>query len=390
MIKIKRYKAEDLIKNKFYEMPKFLLYNEFKGLSYGAKILYVLLKDRHKLSMKNNWVDKYGYIYLIYTRKDMAKMLNCSEHSSIKYAKELIKYKLIEEDRIGYNQSNRIYLTEITIDIYSKHTDIKDMNKLQYGHEESSCPDMKKVQPNKNNFNNNNSTKNKSVCSESKDEQSFEQKTETDRQTDIDIKNDLLEKVNINLKNDKKKDSSANTNENLKNDNKNCLGKDLKINTLSYPINFIKQHFKFNELISQPPIQDEIFAELHKILNYKSQTIKIGAKIQDEDIEIFKQKLMKLTPEDIQNVVNKVLEVANKEYVQHPDLLIRTKIYYQFKSSIKALSKNNAKRKPKEPIPTVNNIPQVPQERNYEQREYTSEYLESFYENYWDKHTKPE
>jgi len=37
------------------------------GLSLGPKLMYSILRDRLDLSIKNNWKDKKGYIYLIFS-----------------------------------------------------------------------------------------------------------------------------------------------------------------------------------------------------------------------------------------------------------------------------------------------------------------------------------
>ncbi len=66
-----RYTVNDIENSQFYQMPKFLFRGEFKDLSNNARVLYCHLKDRHKLSMKNKWINKDNEVYLIYTREDM-------------------------------------------------------------------------------------------------------------------------------------------------------------------------------------------------------------------------------------------------------------------------------------------------------------------------------
>ncbi len=117
-----RYKVNDVINNRFYQMPKFLFEDEFKPLSNDARVLYSLLRDRHDLSIVNGWVNENNEVYLIYTRNDMADMLGCSQPTLRKAIKELTEYGLMEEERLGLNRPNRIYLTSVALGI----TGLKD------------------------------------------------------------------------------------------------------------------------------------------------------------------------------------------------------------------------------------------------------------------------
>ena len=100
----------------FYKIPKFLWADEFKGLSNDAKVLYALLRDRCDLSKKNDWVDDYGRVFLIYTREEMGGMLEASKTKTLKSVKELLKHKLIFEKRNGLNKPNWIYINDVYIE----------------------------------------------------------------------------------------------------------------------------------------------------------------------------------------------------------------------------------------------------------------------------------
>ena len=104
----------DVMANRFYQLPKFLFDPEFKGLSNDARVLYALLRDRHELSIKNGWVDEEGYVYLIFKREDMEKLLGVSDKTVIKAINNLKKYNLIEEQRLGQGRADRIYLLAVT------------------------------------------------------------------------------------------------------------------------------------------------------------------------------------------------------------------------------------------------------------------------------------
>ena len=47
----------------YYQFPKFLLE---LPLSQNAKILYMLLYDRARISQKNHWLNEDGYVYFVF------------------------------------------------------------------------------------------------------------------------------------------------------------------------------------------------------------------------------------------------------------------------------------------------------------------------------------
>lgn len=115
---MKKYKINQYRMNQFIQVPKELFDNQrYKKLSCYSKLLYGLLLDRMELSRKNNWVNKKDEIYLIYTRKQIQDKLNISDKTCTKVFKELKQAKLIEEERIGLNKPNRIYVGHINYDL---------------------------------------------------------------------------------------------------------------------------------------------------------------------------------------------------------------------------------------------------------------------------------
>lgn len=54
-------------------------------------MLYAILKDRHSLSVANNWVDKNNYIYVYCSRLEMAKLLKISQ-PTVKKAFDLLVF----------------------------------------------------------------------------------------------------------------------------------------------------------------------------------------------------------------------------------------------------------------------------------------------------------
>lgn len=73
----KRVNLTDAINEQFLKMQKFLFIEPFHSqLSNDAKLLYSYLADRHQLSVKNNWVDENGDVFIYCTREAMGKVLN--------------------------------------------------------------------------------------------------------------------------------------------------------------------------------------------------------------------------------------------------------------------------------------------------------------------------
>jgi len=76
----------------------------------GAKLMYSILRDRLDVSIKNEWEDEKGYIYLVFSLKELLNLLEIDEKTVIKYKKALVKYKLIFDKRVGQGNPNRIYV----------------------------------------------------------------------------------------------------------------------------------------------------------------------------------------------------------------------------------------------------------------------------------------
>lgn len=114
---MQRYKANEIRRHKFIQVPKELFYNKrYKNISNDAKVLYGLLLDRLELSEKNNWVNENNEIYLIFTRSEVQKLINISGKTSTKIFKELKDVGLIYEERQGLKKPNLIYVGHIIYD----------------------------------------------------------------------------------------------------------------------------------------------------------------------------------------------------------------------------------------------------------------------------------
>ncbi len=124
---MKRISIADVKNTEFYQMPKWVM--ELKDLSNDAKIAYMLLRDRHSLSIQNDWIDKSGNVFLFYTREKLSEILNCKNDKVIKVMKELKEHGLIEEKRQGQGKPNMIYLSTISVDDTMKSEKPKSGNR---------------------------------------------------------------------------------------------------------------------------------------------------------------------------------------------------------------------------------------------------------------------
>ncbi|OAW43013.1 replication initiator protein A, partial [Staphylococcus epidermidis] len=96
--------------------------------------MYALLKDRFELSLQNEWVDKNNNIYFIFSNKHLCEYLGYAEQKIIKLKKELIKFNLLTQERVGLNKPNRLYLLKPNYDIEASH--IKELPNSQFQNNE--------------------------------------------------------------------------------------------------------------------------------------------------------------------------------------------------------------------------------------------------------------
>lgn len=106
---------------RFYAVPKILFESEYyKGMRLDTKFAYSVLKDRLSLSLKNNWIDEEGYIFLMYSNPKLMEILNCSKSTLLRIKKQLSEYGLIREVQQSTSKSgnlaNRIYLGQLKDD----------------------------------------------------------------------------------------------------------------------------------------------------------------------------------------------------------------------------------------------------------------------------------
>ena len=95
----------------FFRIPKALFQEQrFQDLSTDAKTLYGILLDRMSLSVKNEWFDKKGRVFIIFTIEDVKRTLRCSDNKATRLLRELEEFGLIERKRRGQGKPCLVYV----------------------------------------------------------------------------------------------------------------------------------------------------------------------------------------------------------------------------------------------------------------------------------------
>ena len=98
----------------FYRVPKILFTAEaFDHLSTDAKLLYGILLDRMQLSVKNNWIDEDGKVFIYYPRQNIMDALTCGNKKAGQLLAELDERNgigLITRIHQGLGKPDKIYV----------------------------------------------------------------------------------------------------------------------------------------------------------------------------------------------------------------------------------------------------------------------------------------
>ena len=95
----------------FFRIPKALFQEQrFQDLSTDAKTLYGILLDRMSLSVRNEWFDKKGRVFIIFTIEDVKRALCCADNKATKLLRELEEFGLIERKRRGQGKPCLVYV----------------------------------------------------------------------------------------------------------------------------------------------------------------------------------------------------------------------------------------------------------------------------------------
>lgn len=107
----------------FIRVPKLLFTDDrFRELTSDAKILYGLLLDRMSLSVENNWFDKHGRVYIIYTIEEIEKTFSCANGKAGKTLKQLVDIGLVDRTYQGQGKASLLYVKRILSDMSKSHS----------------------------------------------------------------------------------------------------------------------------------------------------------------------------------------------------------------------------------------------------------------------------
>lgn len=102
----------------YFRIPcQLITHPRFKHLSTDSKLLYEMLLDRMSLSIKNEWYDDTGRVYIYYTVDEVCSNLNCGRDKAMRLLAELDTGKgvgLIERKKQGQGKPTRIYVKRFT------------------------------------------------------------------------------------------------------------------------------------------------------------------------------------------------------------------------------------------------------------------------------------
>ena len=102
----------------YYRIPRLLVTGaQFKFLSTDAKLLYGLMLDRMGLSLKNQWYDAVGRVFIYYPLEEIMEALNCGHNKAVRLLAELDKSSgigLIERVKQGQGKPAIIYVKRFT------------------------------------------------------------------------------------------------------------------------------------------------------------------------------------------------------------------------------------------------------------------------------------
>ena len=133
----------------FFRIPKALFQEQrFQDLSTDAKTLYGILLDRMSLSVKNEWFDKKGRVFIIFTIEDVKRTLRCADNKATRLLRELEKFGLIERKRRGQGKPCLVYVKNFSAE--SSKESVKNRENHESGSPKIACQDPPKSRCNKN------------------------------------------------------------------------------------------------------------------------------------------------------------------------------------------------------------------------------------------------
>ena len=124
----------------FFRIPKALFQElRFQNLSTDAKTLYGILLDRMSLSVKNEWFDTKGRVFIIFTIEDVKRTLRCADNKATRLLRELEEFSLIERKRRGQGKPCLVYVKNFSAE--SSKESVKNHDKHDSCGSKIACQD---------------------------------------------------------------------------------------------------------------------------------------------------------------------------------------------------------------------------------------------------------
>ena len=102
----------------YFRIPRLLITSpRFRSLSVEAKLLYGMMLDRMSLSVKNEWYDEDGRVYIYFTVEEICEDMNCGRDKAMKLLGELDTRKgigLVDRVKQGQGKPTKLYVKRFT------------------------------------------------------------------------------------------------------------------------------------------------------------------------------------------------------------------------------------------------------------------------------------
>lgn len=142
------YMNEQERQMQYYQFPKFLLELQ---LSQNARIIYMLLYDRARISRKNNWTDECGRVYVVFLIEELSQKTGKCKSSVKKALKELDDAGLLIRKFGGFSKPRHMYVmlpnkgeisekTQLQTDVKKADSELK--KEPSYGRNDNSTKDI--------------------------------------------------------------------------------------------------------------------------------------------------------------------------------------------------------------------------------------------------------
>lgn len=127
-----RIKIADIDNERYYQVPVAFFTNPYyKDLSNDSKMAYAILKNRLILSIKNNWLDNDGAVYIFYTWDKLSEVMNISRRKIADTINQLKERNLIDVVRQGRGLPAKIYVKKLKPNAYASRNDFIESNNEQ-------------------------------------------------------------------------------------------------------------------------------------------------------------------------------------------------------------------------------------------------------------------